>query len=66
MTQKSYLIVSGLIFALIGLLHLIRIIYHWPAIVGVWTVPLSMSFIAIIITAVLAVWAFRLTTTVSS
>ena len=66
MTEKLYLIISGVIFALIGLFHLLRIMFQWPAIVGAWTVPFTISLMAIIVTAVLTFWAFRLFRTVAS
>ena len=65
MTEKLYLIISGVIFALIGLFHLLRIMFQWPAIVGAWTVPFTISVIAIIVAAVLTFWAFRLSRTVA-
>ncbi len=66
MTEKLYLIISGVIFALIGLFHLLRIIFQWPAIVGAWTIPFIISPIAIVVAAVLTFWAFRLSRTVAS
>lgn len=66
MTQKRYIILSGVIFALIGLLHLLRIIFHWPAIIGTSTVPFTLSLIVIVIAAALAIWAFNLSRTAVS
>jgi hypothetical protein len=60
MTEKLYLIISGVIFALIGLGHLFRIIFQWSAMVGTWTVPFSISLMAIMIAVVFTFWAFRL------
>lgn len=60
MTEKLYLIISGVIFALVGLLHLLRILLQWPLLVGAWTVPLALSAIAVVVAAVLTFWAFRL------
>ncbi|MDJ0660717.1 MAG: hypothetical protein QNJ42_14700 [Crocosphaera sp.] len=60
MTEKLYLIISGVIFALIGLLHLLRIVFQLPAMVGIWTVPFAMSVLAIIVAIGLAFSAFRL------
>ncbi|MDJ0729559.1 MAG: hypothetical protein QNJ33_06150 [Crocosphaera sp.] len=64
MTEKLYLIISGVIFALVGLLHLLRIMFQWPAMVGVWTVPFTISVIVIMVATVLAFSAFRLFRTV--
>ena len=66
MTEKLYLIISGVIFALIGLLHLARILFQWPVMVGVWTVPLTLSLVAIVVTVVLTFWAFRLSREIAS
>ena len=66
MTEKLYLIISGVIFALIGLLHLLRIMFQWPAMVGAWTVPFTISLMVIMVAAVLTFWAFRLSRTVTS
>ncbi|MDJ0845118.1 hypothetical protein [Crocosphaera sp.] len=60
MTARLYLIISGVIFALIGLLHLLRIVFQLPAMVGVWTVPFAMSVLAIVVATGLAFSAFRL------
>ncbi|WP_009543194.1 hypothetical protein [Crocosphaera subtropica] len=63
MTEKLYLMISGVIFALIGSLHLLRIIFQWPAMVGAWTVPFVLSVAAVILAGILTVWAFRLSRT---
>ena len=38
--MRSYLLISGLLFAAVTLLHLLRLVYGWPAQIGAWTVPL--------------------------
>ena len=65
MTEKLYLMISGVIFALIGLFHLLRIIFQWPAMVGAWTVPFVISLGAIMVAGILTFWAFRLSRTVA-
>ncbi len=60
MNEKLYLIISGVIFALIGLFHLLRILFQWPAMVGAWTVPFTISVGAIMVAGILTFWAFRL------
>ncbi len=65
MTEKLYLIISGAIFAIIGVLHLLRILFQWPAIVGIWSVPLFVSVLAVIVAVILTFWAFRLSRTVA-
>jgi len=44
----------------IALLHILRLLGHWPAQIANWTVPISVSWIAIPAAAALSIWAFRL------
>jgi hypothetical protein len=57
MSQKLYLIVSGLVFLLVGVLHFMRLLYHWPIIVGPRTIPYSLSFIGCPVSLGYSVWA---------
>lgn len=59
MGHKGYCVVSGLIFSLVALAHLLRIVYGLPVQVDVVAVPMLVSWIGLIVTAALAVWAFR-------
>jgi hypothetical protein len=56
----SYLRVSGTLFGLIALGHLLRVIYRAPAEVAQWVVPLWVSVAGFLLPAMLALWAFRL------
>ena len=51
--------VSGVIFVLVGLLHIWRYVLDLPLQVGVWYAPRWVSLIGAIIAGVLALWAFR-------
>jgi len=57
MSQKLYLIVSGLVFLLVGVLHFLRLLYHWPIIVGPRTIPYALSFIGCPVSLGYSVWA---------
>lgn len=59
MSSKRYAVVSGVFFTLISLLQLVRALNQWPAQVGSWQVPVLLSWVAAIVAAALAVWAFR-------
>ena len=65
MTERLYLLISGSVFALIGFLHLLRIISQWSIQVGALGIPLWLSWLAIIAAIVLSAWAFRLARLVS-
>ena len=65
MIDKLYLTISGVIFALIGLFHLLRIMFQWPAMVGTFAVPIPISLMVIVLAGGLAFWAFRLSRTLT-
>lgn len=58
--MRAYLRISGALFGLIALLHILRLLRHWPAQIADWTVPISVSWIATLAAAALSIWAFRL------
>ena len=55
-----YLALSGCLWGLIALLHLLRLLQGWPATVATWSLPLWVSLIGVAVPGSLAVWAFRL------
>ena len=59
MDHRAFSMVSGVIFALVALLHLIRIWYGWPAVIGGWSVPMWVSWIAVLVAAGLAYFGLR-------
>lgn len=60
MGRKEYCLVSGVLFALVALVHLLRIVYSISIAVEDVAVPMLVSWIAMTVTTVLASWAFRL------
>ncbi len=54
MKQGPFLLVTSLIFALIALLHALRLIYGWNVTIGEWTVPVWVSAIGFLIAGYLA------------
>jgi hypothetical protein len=58
--MKAYHIISGILFGLVALAHLVRIINQWELTLGPWSPPMTASWIGLIVTAVLSVWSFRL------
>jgi hypothetical protein len=55
---KAPLLVSGIIFAIIALVHILRLIIGWPVTFNGQEVPLWSSIVSIVITGGLAVWNF--------
>ena len=60
MNQKTFSMVVGAIFVLIALLHLLRGIFKWEAVIAGITIPLVVSWIAVVVAAYLAYSAFTL------
>lgn len=58
MTNKNYLSVTGIIFLIIAVLHALRIAYGWHAEIGGWTVPMWLSWVALVVSGYLA-WSAR-------
>ena len=55
MDQKTFSVVAGVIFALVALLHLLRIYMGWPIVIGSWTAPMWVSWIGLVVGGVGAV-----------
>ena len=58
--MRAYLVISGVLFGAVAVLHLLRLLYGWPAQVGAVAMPLWVSIIGLIVAAVLCLWAFAL------
>ncbi len=58
--MKTFHQVVGVIFTLIALVHLARVIYGWQASIGGRSVPMWVSWVAIVVGAYLTYQAFRL------
>ena len=56
--SNYYAVVSALIFAVVAIAHLVRILRGWAVHVGPHAVPMSVSWIGLVIAALLAIWGF--------
>ena len=66
MALKLYLIVSGGIFLLVGAFHFLRLLYHWPILVGPYTVPFALSYVGCPVSTAYCLWAIWLLRTTRS
>ena len=55
---NDYAAVSALIFAVVAIAHLIRILRGWTVHIGPYSVPMSLSWVGLVIAALLAIWGF--------
>ena len=56
--MRTYIQISGVLFGVIALLHIVRLLLDWPAQIAGWDVPLWISWIAIFLAGALCAWAF--------
>ena len=52
--------VASVIFGILAIGHLLRIIKHAQVTVGSHTIPMGLSWIALVVAAILCIWMWRL------
>ena len=58
--MRTYLKVSGVIFALIALGHVLRLLARWPLVIAGRPLPAFASVIGVLIAGAMSLWAWRL------
>jgi hypothetical protein len=58
MNARPYLLISGTVFGLVGLGHLIRVIQRWELVFGPWDVPLWASGVVAVGGLMLGLWGW--------
>jgi hypothetical protein len=58
--MRAYLRISGALFGIIALAHLVRLFLHWPIDLAGHTVPLWASWLGLVLAGGLSIWAVRL------
>lgn len=58
--MRAYLQISGAVFGLIALAHLLRLFGHWPIDLAGHIVPLWASWLGLLLAGGLSIWALRL------
>jgi hypothetical protein len=56
--SNSYAVVSALIFALVAVGHVVRLANRWTVAVGPYNVSMNVSWAALVVSALLAIWGF--------
>ena len=59
MSQKSYYSVTGGIFLIIAVLHLLRVVNGWPADIGTFSVPMWLSWLGVLLAGYLSYNGFK-------
>jgi len=60
MNHKNYCLVSGILFSIVAIAHLLRILNGMSVQVDDYAVPMAVSWVGLIVPALLASWAFRI------
>ena len=53
---KTYVAISAIIFAVVAIGHLVRIVQGWQVQLGDIGVAMSVSWIALVVSVILALW----------
>jgi len=56
--SSSYALVSALIFVVVAIAHVVRLINRWPVVIGPYDVFMNVSWVALVVSALLAIWGF--------
>lgn len=60
MRQKAYLYISSLIFAVVGISHVLRAFYQIPVRAGNWEFPIGFSWVGGAVALGLCAWGISL------
>ncbi len=60
MTEKTFVTIAAVIFALVSLLHLLRLVMGWSIVIDSWTVPMWVSWIGLVVAGGLSYYGARL------
>jgi hypothetical protein len=66
MSETTYVKIASTIFTLVALLHLMRIVLDWPAVIGGWDIPMWVSWVGLVVATALAFFGFKLTLSLRS
>jgi hypothetical protein len=58
--SKTFFLVAGVIFAVVALVHLVRIVMDWSVTIGDWSIPMWVSWVALIVAGGLSLVGLRL------
>ena len=59
MAGKPFTLIAVLVFAVMALLHVVRLFTHFQVIVGSHTIPMWASWVGLIVAGLLAVMVWR-------
>jgi hypothetical protein len=60
MNQKTFSLVAGMIFLLVAVMHVLRLALKWEVVLNGWSVPMWVSWLALVIAGFLAFEGLKL------
>jgi hypothetical protein len=54
--SNLYAAVTVLIFAIVAIVHLVRIVKGWSVVIGSRKIPISVSWAGLVVSTLLAIW----------
>lgn len=60
MSQETFSIISGVLFSIFALLHIVRLFVGWHVMIGDLTTPMGVSWVALVVFAYLGYSGLRL------
>ena len=60
MNKQTYFFISGLVFAIVAIVHLLRVINQFQVVIGTWSAPMIASWIGLIAAGILSYCGFTL------
>ena len=55
---NAYAAVSALIYAIVSVMHVVRLINRWPVVIGPYNISMNVSWVALVVGALLSIWGF--------
>lgn len=56
--HQAPLVVAGIVFAVIAIVHIVRCFHYFPVVVGGFEIPLSISIGGAVVFGLLTIWMF--------
>lgn len=60
MKNKNYYTTTAILFVVVAVLHSVRVILDLPLVIGLYEIPMWLSWAAVVVTGILAYHGFRL------
>ena len=60
LSSKMFYKVAGVVFAIVGFLHLLRVVLGWNIVVGIYNIPSWLSLVAVVVSGYLSYSALKL------